>query len=137
MALDPWLAASSVTVLSENLTILLLSTAVFFVSRLEIGEPRSTTAGFLGSTMAAVSLTAPHTLPLAAAVMAWGAWRLKSRARAVASMAIGFVAVMTPWQLHCLHAQGYVNPFVYNASGYAFQSSSGYIKWVKTWVITS
>jgi hypothetical protein len=93
-------------------------------------------AGLRGGAAAAAGLTAPHVLPLAVATAAWCGWRLRRDARPFAAALVGLAAVMVPWQLHCLYAQGYVNPLVYKPDGYAFQSS-GYAEWYRTWGVTS
>jgi 4-amino-4-deoxy-L-arabinose transferase-like glycosyltransferase len=133
---DFYLASLSVVILSETLTIALLSLCVYCVWRFETRRASGVTHIFFGVMCGACLLTAPHTAFFSGAVGLWAAWNNRSRPRAVAAMALGFALLFVPWQIHCYLAQGRVNPLVFSKASYAFQDS-GYAEWMRTWVIRS
>jgi hypothetical protein len=117
-------------VMSETLAVFLIGVLVWLISRVETRGGSSLLAISVGFSCVAALLTAPATIVLGFSVWCYALWRLRKQWRNMASLTMGSLLLMVPWQLHCYRATGQFQPTVFGSMrGW----HSGFTLWYRTW----
>ncbi len=130
LAAHPWAARQVSYPMSEALALaLIMLLMACLTSRGTLGAWSAGAAGLLAS---AAVLTAPALIGVAGGALALSTWRLRARPRALVALVFGAVALMLPWQLHCLRVAGHVEWLVVGRGG---NFSAGRGLWARTFVL--
>lgn len=136
MALAPFVAHRAAYLMSETLTVFLMSIFVWLLAQVDRRRVSPALFAAVGAVAVALLLTAPGTLFLAFTGTVAVALLCIRRPSRLAWLAAGAFAVMLPWQLHCRATTGTVVPTVYEFDRLSSYSiSPGYKNWVKTWLL--
>lgn len=135
MALAPALAHYAAYMLSEVLSVFLMSLLALFLGREQSAKgAASLNLTCIGLLCCALVLTAPATALLAAFLCGAVSIRHRFHLRSIGAVACGIALLMIPWQLHCVRAVGRPIPTVYDFSTFTVMNS-GFGDWVRTWKI--
>lgn len=135
MALNPYLAHRAGHLLSETLSVFLMSVFIWLLARFARKTPSNWTAAAASAMGSILVLTAPATVFIAAtattylAVASWRRWGT------MLAILVGALVPMIPWQIHCFRHVGHVVPTVYTIEDFT-NIKGGFGQWVKTWQLT-
>lgn len=146
LALHPYLALKVAEVRSETLGVFLTSLLVFTISRIEYGGvSRSSTGLFfsVGALSLVIVLTVPGLSFLCLALWLALAIRVRTSPVRLAALTGGSLLLAIPWQWHCYHAVGHIEPLMYGRptgitvpgpNAGVVNVNCGFGRWTRSWL---
>ncbi len=132
MAAHPWLGLTATGILSEPLSVFLVSLIVFGISRMEGWPKQRVWAFIIGWATGGLALTAPAAIFLCIALVIGALWLSRRDVAAVGALFAGGVLLLIPWQVHCYRATGHIQPTLYTLNDSHF-FEAGRALWIRSW----
>ena len=134
IAMSPLMCRYASLIVSEVFSVFLMSLLFWIISRNEQSDsliwPTS-----IGALCVAAVLTAPGTLFICFLLLLAVVYKNKARPLAVLLVHLGALALLVPWQTHCLMQTGRLQPTIYDHKSTP-TLTSGFALWFRTWHIT-